>query len=312
MGGDVRVESTVGEGSTFFFTLQTEAAAVPPEAALPPRPEPLRHAAVLCVEDHPVTQARLAGLFGAWGVACHVVADLTTAAEVISRMKKPPGLLVLDAGDTGGRSPLGVLPMLKCARVVMFPFGQSAPINDTDNVLFAPVAKPLKQSVFVQAVVALFSPAGATAVQKVAVEERPLAEEFPLDVLLAEDNPVNQKVAIRFLERLGYRADAVGNGLEAVTTLENRRYDVVFMDLQMPEMDGLEASREIRRRLAPDRQPKIIALTANAMQGDRELCLDAGMDDYITKPVKLSDIAAAIRRQFGDSSRAPFDRHLSR
>lgn len=132
-----------------------------------------------------------------------------------------------------------------------------------------------------------------------------LAEEFPLDVLLAEDNPVNQKVARRFLERMGYRADAVGNGLEAVTALENRRYDLVLMDLQMPEMDGLEASRQIRRRLPPGRQPKIIALTANAMQGDREICLAAGMDDYISKPVKMQEIAAAIRRQFSKRPAAP-------
>jgi CheY-like chemotaxis protein len=109
---------------------------------------------------------------------------------------------------------------------------------------------------------------------------------------------VNQKVALRFLERLGYRADAVGNGLEVLTTLQHRRYDLVLMDLQMPEMDGLEASRQIRRRFAAERQPKIIALTANAMQGDRELCFEAGMDDYISKPVKLHEIESSIRRLF--------------
>ena len=109
---------------------------------------------------------------------------------------------------------------------------------------------------------------------------------------------MNQKVALRFLERLGYRADAVGNGLEAITTLESRHYHLVLMDLQMPEMDGLEASRQIRQRLPLDRQPKIVALTANAMQGDRERCLAAGMDDYVSKPVKLHEIEAAIRRLF--------------
>jgi CheY-like chemotaxis protein len=131
-----------------------------------------------------------------------------------------------------------------------------------------------------------------------AVAERLLAHEIPLDILLAEDNPVNQKVALRYMERLGYRADFVGNGLEALNTLEARSYHLVLMDLQMPEMDGLEASRQIRLRLPAARQPKIIALTANALQGDRELCLDAGMDDYITKPVKLHEIADAIRRLF--------------
>jgi CheY-like chemotaxis protein len=117
-------------------------------------------------------------------------------------------------------------------------------------------------------------------------------------MLVVEDNAVNQKVAVRFLERLGYTADAVNNGLEAVTTLESRPYHVVMMDLQMPVMDGFEASREIRRRLPAERQPRIIALTANAIQGDRELCLAAGMDDYISKPVKLHEITAAIRRLF--------------
>ena len=136
-------------------------------------------------------------------------------------------------------------------------------------------------------------------------EGRPIAEEIPLSVLLAEDNAVNQKVALRFLERMGYNADAVGNGLEAVNAFQTRNYDLVLMDLQMPEMDGLEASRRIRRTLPAERQPKIIALTANAMQGDREICLDAGMDDYISKPVKMHEIVAAIRRQFPKAKAAP-------
>jgi PAS domain S-box-containing protein len=299
MGGDVRVESAVGEGSTFFFTLQTEPATVPLEGALPPLPEALRTGVALCVEKHPVTQARLRGMFAAWGSSCRVVSDLAAASKTASELGQPPTLLVLEGAELSGLRPTEVLPEFKCARLAIFPFGQTAPASENGHFPFTIVAKPIKQLNFMQAVVALFSPTPAATAQKVAVEERPLAEEFPLAVLLAEDNPVNQKVALRFLERLGYRADAVGNGLEAVTTLENRRYDLVLMDLQMPEMDGLEASREIRRRFSTERQPKIIALTANAMQGDRELCLDAGMDDYISKPVKLPEIADAIRRQFG-------------
>ena len=110
---------------------------------------------------------------------------------------------------------------------------------------------------------------------------------------------MNQKVALRFLERLGYRADAVANGLEAVNTLEHRCYDLVLMDLQMPEMDGFEATRQIRTRVPADRQPKIVALTANAMQGDRDACLAAGMDGYISKPVKMQEISDTIRKLFG-------------
>jgi CheY-like chemotaxis protein len=114
-----------------------------------------------------------------------------------------------------------------------------------------------------------------------------------------EDNPVNQKVALRYLERMGYRADAVGNGVEGVNALQARHYHLVFMDMQMPEMDGLEATRQIRAHLPADRQPVIVALTANAMQGDKERCLDAGMDDYITKPVKIDEIQSVIARHFG-------------
>jgi CheY-like chemotaxis protein len=162
-------------------------------------------------------------------------------------------------------------------------------------------SKPLRTSSVIHAIGSLFNPSLAATVST-RITERPIGEEFPLEVLLAEDNAVNQKVALRFLERLGYRADAVANGIEVLTTLENRRYDLVLMDLQMPEMDGLEASRQIRSRFPADRQPKIIALTANAMQGDRELCLAAGMDDYISKPVKMHEISAAIRRQFSKTT----------
>jgi len=113
-----------------------------------------------------------------------------------------------------------------------------------------------------------------------------------------EDNPVNQKVALRYLERMGYRADAVANGLEAVHAMRERNYHLLFMDVQMPEMDGLEATRQIRAIISAERQPVIVALTANAMQGDRERCIESGMNDYITKPVKIDEIQAVISRHF--------------
>jgi CheY-like chemotaxis protein/HPt (histidine-containing phosphotransfer) domain-containing protein len=113
---------------------------------------------------------------------------------------------------------------------------------------------------------------------------------------VAEDNQVNQKVALRLLERLGYGADLAANGLEAVKAVRRRRYDVVLMDVHMPEMDGLEAARNICAEWPPERRPKIVAMTANAMQGDREKCLAAGMDDYISKPVQLSELEAALAR----------------
>ena len=121
-----------------------------------------------------------------------------------------------------------------------------------------------------------------------------LGQRLPLRILLAEDNAVNQKVALRLLERMGYRADVAANGLEALAALQRQPYDVVLMDVQMPEMDGLEASRRIKQNWPPAPEPRIIAMTANAMQGDREKCLAAGMDDYITKPIRTEALVAAL------------------
>ena len=125
-----------------------------------------------------------------------------------------------------------------------------------------------------------------------------LATAIPLRVLVAEDNPVNQKVALRFLARLGYQALIAGNGREALQILDEQRYDLVLMDMQMPEMDGLTATREIRLRYPAARQPRIFALTANAVTGDRERCLEAGMDDYLSKPFKLETIEQLILKHF--------------
>jgi CheY-like chemotaxis protein len=121
-----------------------------------------------------------------------------------------------------------------------------------------------------------------------------MAERHPLRILLAEDNVVNQKLALRLLQQMGYRADVAGNGIEAIECIERQPYDVVLMDVQMPEMDGLEASRRITARWPVGERPRIIAMTANAMQGDREECLASGMDDYVTKPIRVDTLVQAL------------------
>ena len=117
----------------------------------------------------------------------------------------------------------------------------------------------------------------------------------PLRILLAEDNAVNQKLALRLLEQMGYRADLASNGFEVIESLDRQMYDLVLMDVQMPDMDGLEATRKIRVMPNLD-QPRIVAMTANAMQGDREMCLAAGMDDYISKPIHVPDLVNALMK----------------
>jgi CheY-like chemotaxis protein len=121
-----------------------------------------------------------------------------------------------------------------------------------------------------------------------------LAARHPLRILLAEDNVVNQKLAMRLLQQMGYRADLASNGIEATECVERQTYDVVLMDVQMPEMDGLEATRRITARWSNGQRPRIVAMTANAMQGDREDCLAAGMDDYVVKPIRVDQLVEAL------------------
>ncbi|MEO7600472.1 MAG: response regulator [Opitutus sp.] len=299
MGGGIRVESTDGKGSSFIFTVLAEAAPTPEAPPPPPGLEHLRNATVLCVEDHPMIQRRIRTLLEPFGAKCLFEPTTRAATAKAATLPVPPVLVIVDGEESGSRPPF--VPLRNVPRLLILPFGQTAPEMPPDGETFASIFKPFKAASFLHTIGMLFSspPAAMVSSNTSSIFSPTLAREFPLDVLLAEDNTVNQKVALRFLERLGYRADTVSNGLEALTTLEARHYHLVLMDLQMPEMDGLEASRQIRRRLSVDRQPKIIALTANAMQGDRQRCLDAGMDDYISKPVKLHEIETAIRRLFG-------------
>jgi CheY-like chemotaxis protein len=123
-----------------------------------------------------------------------------------------------------------------------------------------------------------------------------MAARHPLRILLAEDNVVNQKLALRLLQQMGYRADVASNGIEAIESVERQAYDVVLMDVQMPELDGLEASRRIAAKWSADHRPRIVAMTANAMQGDREMCIAAGMDDYLTKPIRVDQLVDALNQ----------------
>ncbi|HEY7025851.1 MAG TPA: response regulator, partial [Candidatus Limnocylindrales bacterium] len=169
----------------------------------------------------------------------------------------------------------------------------------------AQLTKPLKPSGLHDALVDILAPgesvgrARHAAADSVAGNGKhaPSATKTPaLRVLLAEDNAVNQKLALRLLERMGLTADVVADGRAAVAAVAKRRYDVVLMDVQMPEMDGLTATRQIVAKTAPPRRPWIVAMTANAMAGDREACMAAGMDDYVSKPIRPEELSAALAR----------------
>jgi len=157
------------------------------------------------------------------------------------------------------------------------------------------LTKPLKPSALYDALASIFARSLAIAKPEPpkGLMDAEMGRLHPLRILLAEDNAVNQKLALRILERLGYRADIASNGLEAVESVERQAYDVILMDVQMPEMDGLDATRSIRK-LDQITQPHIIAMTANAMEGDRELCIAAGMNDYVSKPIRVNELVNAL------------------
>ncbi|WP_299690041.1 GAF domain-containing protein [uncultured Tateyamaria sp.] len=167
-----------------------------------------------------------------------------------------------------------------------------------DDLFAAALAKPLRQSQLFDTLITLFAPAAPRKPASVPTDkpktDPDMAARHPLRILLAEDNLVNQKLATRLLQQMGYRTDLASNGIEACESVARQTYDVVLMDVQMPEMDGLEASRRINRDHADSARPRIIAMTANAMQGDREMCLAAGMDDYIAKPIRVDRLIEAL------------------
>jgi PAS domain S-box-containing protein len=304
MGSGMEVKSVSGQGSKFSFTLLTEPAHPSHEEPLPPVPIQLTKGAVFGIEDNAVAQRRLATFFKSWKIKYEGTTNAKKAWEKMSQGASPP-LVILDQDVFHTPQGQQILTVIEARRIptlfLAVPSSDGSPPPPKRDYIFT-LNKPLKTSTLIRGVNTLFRSASAkTAAEKPAVASALLAEECPLTILLVEDNMVNQKVALRFLNRLGYEADAVVNGIEAVEAVENGQFDLVLMDLQMPEMDGFEASRTIRRTVPVHRQPKIIALTANALQGDREACLAAGMDDYISKPVKLHDLSAAIRRQFASS-----------
>jgi CheY-like chemotaxis protein len=170
-------------------------------------------------------------------------------------------------------------------------------LRDRDGApLAAWLAKPIKPSALHDTIATILLGAEAPGtVAAPAGSAVALGERHPLRILLAEDNAVNQKLALRLLAQMAYEAEVAGDGLEVIAAVEHAEFDVVLMDVQMPELDGLEATRRIRARW-PDRPLRIVAMTANAMAGDREACLAAGMNDYISKPIRPAELQAALER----------------
>ncbi len=311
MGGTLTATSSgiPGEGSTFLLVLPVQAAKLP--EALPPTPErSIRGCKVLVVDDNATNRRIIAGFLQRWGVDGAATASPNEAIAWL-RDGRDFDAAILDflMPELDGVELAEAIASLRPDRpmpvVILSSIGQH---SRTAPNITATLVKPVKPSALHDALadaLAATGPAGEAVVETPASRPSPRSAAAPapaapvvdttLHVLLAEDNAVNQKLALRLLERMGLKADVVGNGRAAVDAIEDGGYDVVLMDVQMPEMDGLEATRRIRRRW-PERSIRIVGLTANAMAGDREACLAAGMDDYVSKPIRPEELEAAIAK----------------
>ena len=306
MGGQIGVESTPGQGSTFWFTTRLVPRPVPGDAVCLAAPE-LDGTRILCVDDKAANRTILAQQLSSWGMQVDCVADgLSALAQLHAahRQGQPYRLAILDLmmPDMDGimlARAIKADPGLAVVRLVLLTSfnqrGQSEAAREAGIV--AALTKPVHPSQLYDCLVLATSEAPLTVPLATphGVAEAPV--QWRARVLLAEDNVVNQKVAVRMLEKFGCRVDVAANGLEAVQALGQMTYDIVFMDCQMPEMDGYAATQAIRTREAQiGGHIPIIAMTANAMQSDHERCLAAGMDDYMTKPVKAEALSALLHK----------------
>ena len=303
MGGEMYAESEgIGHGSCFIFTILAEPVRIAERRMarqLRGVQPALQGKRVLIVDDNATNRRILTRQTEKWGM---ITRDTEHPREAIRWIQEGErfDLVITDVHmpELDGlmfTREVRKLQDEKALPIILLTSLGRRELGAEELNFAAYLTKPLKPSALYDALAGIFAQALAAPRPepvKTAMDAE-MAKQHPLRILLAEDNAVNQKLALRILERLGYRADVASNGLEAVESIERQTYDVVLMDVQMPDMDGLDATRTIRR-LTQVTQPHIIAMTANAMEGDREMCIAAGMDDYVSKPVRVNELVEAL------------------
>lgn len=318
MGGRIWVESEMGKGSTFHFTIVATPALSPLENETKERTESIKGKRVLVVDDNQATRRAMELQLETYDLR---VRSAASGKEALDAIERPGGfdavLVDVQMPDMDGFA-VGAairkkfetknLPIVLCSSSVRYDEGA---VPEHLNIA-AVLMKPVRQLRLLDTLIAVLSPEDhvANSRYRKGREVQKLSDERPLRILLAEDNVINQRVALAMLARLGYRADVVGNGAEAVGAVNIGEYDVVLMDIQMPEMDGIVATQEIRTTLSKTKQPYIIAMTANVSTEDRNACIAAGMDDFVGKPMRMEALVEGLMRvprQTGSSARAARD-----
>jgi CheY-like chemotaxis protein len=303
MGGRMWVDSEPGRGSTFSFTIHAEGFPGKTRVRTAGTKAMVEGRRLLVVDDNATSRRILTELSASWGMKALAVETpaeglrLLRAGEefdaAILDMQMPDMDGVMLAKEIRALREADAMPL-----VLLSSLGRD---EDSANHFAASLTKPVKPSRLLDVLAKLFwEGREAEVVNMASILPPPPVMPVttnPDRILLAEDNTVNQKVALLMLGKNGFRADVAANGLEVLEAVERQPYDVILMDVQMPEMDGIEATRRLKQaRPDASQRPWIIAVTANAMEGDREICIEAGMDDYISKPIKITELLAALER----------------
>src|SRR6202171_1925175 len=322
MGGKMGVESKVGEGSRFWFSLPLPVDLTPPDTA--PIDMDMTGVRVLSVDDNPTNLFVLREQLSSWGLRNDSSSSAEDGLNLLRAAQSagdPYHIAILDQqrptmdGENLARAIKADAKLKNTALVLLTSLGMRDAARMSKAGFSVCLTKPARASQLLNALITAWGnqkrAPSAHFVSRPAAEARasispaePAAPIFRAHVLIVEDNSVNQMVAARLLEKLGCRVDVAANGRKAVEMVSLVSYDVIFMDCQMPEMDGFEATQEIRRREGSGVHRPIIAMTANAMQGDRERCLDAGMDDYVSKPIRKADLTEALERHLPKNVKA--------
>jgi signal transduction histidine kinase/BarA-like signal transduction histidine kinase len=307
MGGQIWVESEEGKGAVFSFTVLLQPAVAETPPAWRGRPGGFAGRRLLVVEDNAVMRARIANKLAYWNIGMIEAESLDAARRVLAGGAKPDALLVdrelPDADVMAWIVELRAQTATQALPVLLYSSlrGRATQLPEELEPHVFPLSKPVRRQVLFDSLsLALVGGGGEVQRRKaVARFDEGMAVRLPLRLLLADDNAVNRKVGLALLNKLGYGADVVADGRQVLAALEQADYDVVLLDVQMPEMDGYEVAHAISVRAGQDAtwvRPRLVAMTGNAMQGDREKCLEAGMDDYITKPVRVDDLVAALEK----------------
>ncbi|MBN2410956.1 PAS domain S-box protein [candidate division KSB1 bacterium] len=303
MKGNMWVESQENVGSTFYFTIQTNTAPPRPKIIIRSTNSILKDKRVLIVDDNGTNRRILTLLTQSWKMLSMEAASAVEALNLINK-GTPFDVAILDMQmpEMDGlelAKEIRKIPATKLLPLIMLSsIGWQEKYFQKSGLNFAGImTKPVKHNMLYNTLISIFK--GKTdnidynVNRKNSIDPQ-MAKWLPLKILVAEDNVINQKLILRLLKKMGYDADIVSNGIEVLIALERKIYNVILMDVQMPEMDGLETTRIICKKIDRDKRPQIIAMTANAMQGDKEKCIEAGMNDYISKPINVNELLKVL------------------